>query len=59
MNCTETLLSMLDMFWLAPVILIAAWLFGSLIVAIWYEVKYADTLKRERFYKTGLMKGMK
>ena len=52
-------MTLLAHFWLAPVIPIAAWLFGSLIVAIWYEIKYADTLKRERFYASGLKRGMK
>ena len=59
MTCTDTLLSLLDQFWLAPVILLASWLFGMLIVVIWYELKYMDALRRERFYASGLKRGMK
>ena len=57
MTCTETLLALLDKFWLAPVILIAAWIFGVLIALIWYELKYMDALRRERFYASGLRRG--
>ena len=59
MTCTEMLMPLLDHFWLLPVIGISLWLVGSLIAVLWYELKYMDALRRERFYASGLKRGMK
>ena len=54
----DALFTMLDYSGWYVVPLIVLPLASGILVVIWYELKYMDALRRERFYASGLRRGM-